>query len=159
MLSDNIYSTDLYADDTKIYDMQNDLETLQWNLQHSLLSLQIWCKRNGMLLNTYKTKLMLITTRQKRVRLDENLFTISHNDVILQLTTADKILGVNIEQNLLWNNHFQCVRRKVSSYIWLLSKVKSYLSTEYRRLSYNAYIQPHLDYCNTIWGNSSYYNL
>ena len=23
---------------------------------------------------------------------------------------------------------------------------------------YNAYIQPHLDYCNTIWGNSSNYN-
>ena len=65
MLSDKIYSTDLYADDTRIYDMQDDLETLQRNLQHSLLSLQIWCKRNGMLLNTDKTKLMLITTRQK----------------------------------------------------------------------------------------------
>ena len=65
MLSDNIYSTDLYAHDTKIYDMQDDLETLQRNLQHSLVSLQIWCKRNGMLLNTDKTKLMLITARQK----------------------------------------------------------------------------------------------
>ena len=139
--------------------MQDDLETLQRNLQHSLLSLQIWCKRNGMLLNTDKTKLMLITTRQKRVRLDENLFTLIYNDVILQLTTGDKILGVNIEQNLLWNNHFQSVSRKVSSYIWLLSKIKSYLNTEHRRLFYNAYIQPHLDYCNTIWGNPSDYNV
>ena len=132
MSSDNIYSTDLYADGTTIYDIQDDLETLQRNLQHSLLSLQIWCERNGMLLNTDKTKLMLITTRQKRVRLDENLFTLTYNDVILQLTTGDKILGVNIEQNLLWNNHFQCISRKVSSYIWLLSKIKSYLSTEHR---------------------------
>ena len=107
----------------------------------------------------YKTKLMLITTRQKRVRLDENLFTLTYNDVILQLTTGDKILGVNIEQNLLRNYHFQCVSRKVSSYIWLLSKIKSYLRTEYRRLFYNAYIQPHLDYCNTIWRNSSNYNI
>ena len=32
MLSDNIYSTDLYADDTTLYDMQDDLETLQRNL-------------------------------------------------------------------------------------------------------------------------------
>ena len=91
MLSDNIYSTDLYADDSTIYDMQDDLETLQRNLQHSLLSLQIWCKRNGMLLNTDKTKLMLITTKQKRVRLDENLFTLTYNDVILQQVT--KYLG------------------------------------------------------------------
>ena len=157
MLSDNIFSTDLYADDTTIYDMQDDLETLQRNLQHSLLSLQIWCKRNGMLLNTDKTKLMLITTRQKRVRLDENLFTLTYNDVIVQLTRRDKILEVNIEQNLLWNNHFQRVSRKVSFYIWLLSKIKSYLSTEHRCL--DAYIQPHLDYCNTIWGNYSNYNV
>ena len=101
-----------------IYDMQDHLETLQWNLQHSLVSLQVWCKRNGMLLNTDKTKLMLSTTRQKRVRLDENLFTLTYmyNDIILQLTTGDKILGMNAEQNLLWNNHFQCVSRKVSSY-------------------------------------------
>ena len=71
-----------------------------------------------MLLNTNKTKLMLIITGQKRVRLDENL-----KDVILQLTTDDKILAVNIQQNLLWNNHFQCGIKKVSSYIWLLSKI------------------------------------
>ena len=157
MLSDNIISTDLYADDTTIYDMQDDLETLQRNLQHSLLSLQIWCKRNGMLLNTDKTKHLLITTRQKRVRLDENLFTLTYNDVIVQLTRGDKILGVNIEQNLLWNNYFQRVSRKVSFYIWLLPKIKSYLRTEHRCL--DAYIQPHLDYCNTTWGNSSNYNV
>ena len=139
--------------------MQDDLETLQQNPQQSLVSLQIGCKRNGMLLNTDKTKLMLITTRRKRVRLDENLFTLTYNNVILQLTTGDKILGVNTEQNLQWNNHFQCVSRKVSSYIWLLSKIKSNLSTEHRRLSYNAYMSPHLDYCNTISGNSSDYNV
>ena len=53
-----------------------------------------------------ETRIMLITTRQKkRVRLDENLFTLTYNDVILQLTKGDKILGVSIEQNLLWNNH------------------------------------------------------
>ena len=82
MLSDNIYSTDLYADGPSIYDMQDELETLQRNLQHSLLSFQIWCKRNGMLLNTDKTKLMFITTSQKRVGLDKNLFTLTYNDVI-----------------------------------------------------------------------------
>ena len=114
--------------------MQDDLEILQRNLQHSLISLQIWCKRNVMLLHTDKTKIMLITTSQKRVRLDENLFTLTYNDVILQLTTTDKILGMNIKQNLIWNNHFQRVSRKVSSYIWLLLKIKSYLSTEHRRL-------------------------
>ena len=45
MLSDNMYSVDLYADDTTIYDLQVDLKTQQRNLQQSLVSLQISCKK------------------------------------------------------------------------------------------------------------------
>ena len=54
VLSEKVHSIDLYADDTTIYDMQSDLETLQSNLQHSLLKLQKWCKQNDMLLNAEK---------------------------------------------------------------------------------------------------------
>lgn len=106
-----------------------------------------------------KTKVMLITTRQKRLRLHEDLLNLTYNDINLQLTTGDKILGVNVDQNLQWTNHFQYVCKKISSYIWLLSKIKSYLSMEHRSLFYKAYIQPHFNYCNTIWGNSSSYNV
>ena len=103
---------------------------------------------------------MLITTRQKRVRLNENLFCLTHNDIDLQLTTGEgKILGVNINQNLQWNNHFQYVCNKVSSFIWLLSKIKSYISIEHRSTFYNGYIQPHFNYCNIIWGSFSNYNI
>ena len=54
VLSEKVHSIDLYADDTTIYDMQSDLETLQSNLQYSLIKLQKWCKQNGILLNAEK---------------------------------------------------------------------------------------------------------
>ena len=66
VFSDTISSTDLYADNTTVYDAQVDLNILETYLQTSLLALHNWWKQNGMLLNTEKTKLMLITTRQKR---------------------------------------------------------------------------------------------
>ena len=72
VLSNKISAVDLYADDTTIYDIQPDLETLRSNLQKSLLILHRWCRQNGMLLNTSKTKVMLISTRQKKLRLDTN---------------------------------------------------------------------------------------
>ena len=133
-LSQKIFATDLYVDDTTFYDIQPDLETLRSNLQESLIILQRWCRQNGMLLNTGKTKVMLITTRQRRIRLDASLLSLSYNKIDLQLTTGDKILGVYIEENFQWNNHFQHVCKKVSSYIWLLSKKKSYLSLELRTI-------------------------
>ena len=58
VLSEKVHSIDLYADDTTIYDMQSDLETLQSNLQYSLIKLQKLCKQNDMLLNAEKTKVM-----------------------------------------------------------------------------------------------------
>ena len=159
VLSEKVHSIDLYADDTTIYDMQSDLETLQYNLQHSLIKLYKWCKQNGMLLNAEKKIIMLINTRQKHIRLHEDLFNLTYNDINLQLTTGDKILGVNIDQNLHWANHFQYVCKKISSYIWLLSKIHSYLTMEHRSLFYKAYSQPHFNYCNIVWGNSSNYNV
>ena len=46
------------------------------------------------------------------------------------MTHADKILGVHVDDNLMWNNHFQHVSKKISTYLWLLSKIRFYLSVE-----------------------------
>ena len=158
-LSEYAFSIDLYADDTTIYDIQNDLDTLVKNLQRALDYLKDWCRQNGMILNTQKTKVMLLSTRQKRLHIDESIFVLNYNNTQLQVTTCDKILGINIEQNMQWNDHFQVVCKKMSSYIWLLSRISSYLNSEYRLMFYKAYIVPHLNYCNIIWGNSSNTNV
>ena len=96
VLSRKISSIDLYADDTTIYDVQTDLGTPRPSLQESLLILQRWRRQNGMLLNIGKTKVMLISTRHKRIRLDTSLLSLSYNEIDLQVITGDKILGVYI---------------------------------------------------------------
>ena len=60
-----------------------------------------------MILNTQKTKVMLLATRQKRLHIDESIFVLNYDNTQLQVTTGDKILRINIEQNLQWNDHFQ----------------------------------------------------
>ena len=67
-LSDTVSTTDLYADDTTIYDCQTDLFAPYSNLQAAFKSLKkwCWCRQNRMLLKTEKTKIMLITARQKQ---------------------------------------------------------------------------------------------
>ena len=57
----NNVSADLYADDTTLYDVQNSVEMIEHNLQTGLNQLHIWCKSKGMVLNSAKTKVMLIT--------------------------------------------------------------------------------------------------
>ncbi len=119
-LSGSVSGTDLYADDTTIYDVQSDANEVEHNLQTALHKLKQWCDTNGMLLNTSKTKVMLITTRQRRAILADNAINLAYNDINLEVTTGDKILGLKINENLMWNDHFNFVSKKVSSYLWLL---------------------------------------
>ena len=62
--------TDLYADDTTLYYIGKSQACIEEQLQTAMLKLSQWCKENGMLINTTKTKVMLITTPQKPVYLN-----------------------------------------------------------------------------------------
>ena len=53
-LSDTVSSTDLYADDTTIYDAQYDLDELKKNLQKSLKALHIDARKNESFLTLIK---------------------------------------------------------------------------------------------------------
>ena len=112
VLSDKVSATDPYADDTTIYDAQTDFHILKSNLQDALISLHEWCKQNGMLLNKEKTKIRIITTWQKRLHIDESILSLSCNDVYLEITTGDKILGINIDAKLMWSDHFHFAVRR-----------------------------------------------
>ena len=72
-IEDPIRSVDLYVDDTTLYDIGLDKDTLENNVQHSLNLLKIWFLENGMIINIDKTKLMLISSRQKRKCLKDNI--------------------------------------------------------------------------------------
>ena len=125
--------------------------------QMALQKLSVWCNIKGMLLNTEKTKVMLITTSQKRLHLHNSILNLTFNNDSLKNIDNDKVLGVYIDNNLTWSIHTQFIAKKISSNLWLLSRLKDYLSLEHRVQFYKTYIQPHIDYCSTVWGwNSSF---
>ena len=44
--------------------------------------------------------------------MSDNTLTITYNNLDLKLTHGEKVLGVNIDENLVWNSHFQLVVKK-----------------------------------------------
>ena len=66
-----------------------------------------------------------------------------------------------MDDNLMWNNHFQHVSKKISSYLWLLSKIKSFImqscsikdrSTDRIKLIYRPYKADGVNKSNIIRG-------
>ena len=154
LYTNNVF-TDLYADDTTVYDIQDSMEQIESNLQLALNGLQIWCKSNGMILNSSKTKVMFVTTNQKRKRLNRQNLDLNFQNEPLNMISSDKILGVFVDNNLTWTDHTKYLTKKIASSIWLLSKIKKFLSQDHRVQFYKSYIQPHIDFCNIVWGSSS----
>ena len=99
LYTDNVF-TDLYADDTTIYQISNSQHFIEQDLQMALQKLSVWCKLNGMLLNTEKTKVMLITTSQKRPYLHNSILNLTFNNDSLKNIDNDKVLGIYIDNNL-----------------------------------------------------------
>ena len=108
-----------------------------------------------MVLNTSKTKSMLITTHQKLSRLPKTTLNCKIGQTALDSVSEECLLGVVVDQHLNWKSNTNSIYKKVNSRIALLRRIKCYLPLSTRRTYYNAYILPHLDYCCSAWGTSA----
>ena len=133
LYTENVF-TDLYADDTTIYQISNSQHFTEQNLQAALEKLSLWCKHNGMLLNTDKTKVMLNTTSRKRLRLHDYALNLTYNSDILKNVNNDKVHRVLIDNNLTWSIHMQSIAKK--NFFKFVASMKTE-SFSHLRIEYN----------------------
>ena len=103
-----------------------------------------------MLISSAKTKSMLITTRQKHQNKPQSLHLTLGCDSI-ERVSKHKILGVIVDEKLSWEPHIDKLCKTLSRNIFLLSKLKHLIRSEYCKLFFNAHIKSHFEYASTIW--------
>ena len=144
--------TDIFADDTTIHAKAPSAHIVNDSLNQDLSVIKHWCDKNCMKLSTEKCKAMLIGSSYK-LRTEKPHMNIKIDENPIQVSDNEKLLGVNIDSSLKWNYQVDTVLKKVNSLLYLLSRIKLFLPVETRKLFYNAYILPHLEYCCSVWGN------
>ena len=149
---------DIFADDATLHNSSKDVGNINNDLQVDVNNVLQWCKQNNMVLNENKTKGLLIGTSQRLSRCQSNLEIIVNNHKI-ECSEYEKLLGIQIDKSLSFVKHIDYVCKNLTSKISLLCKIKQYLPLETRKLYYNAYILPVMDYCLTVWGSTSKYQL
>ena len=147
---------DMYADDSTLHAAAKTVEELEDILNQDLAHVKQWCKQNRMVANIDKTKAMIITTYQKAAKLPRCTLNVLYDNVPLENVDNEKLLGVIVDKHLTWKHHVDKTCKSISKSIALLRRIKKYLPHQTRLTYYKAYIQPHLDYCNTVWGLSTH---
>ena len=58
---------------------------------------------------------MLVTTNQRRKRLDHDSLDLKYNNEDLNMISNDKLLGVFVDNNLTWSEHIKHLTQKIAS--------------------------------------------
>ena len=97
-----------------------------------------------------KCNTLIISSKKQPLTLNVNI-----NGTIIPNLSTTKILGVNFDNAMSWDEHVKAIRNKITKNLYLLQQIKSFLPVKARELFVNSYILTHIDYCCVIWGNCS----
>ena len=140
----------LFADDTTLSIRHSNLNQLILICNRELELFHDWSVSNRLSINLGKTKCMIITTKH----LPDYINDITLNNIAISIVNEHRFLGIQIDQNLKFNNHIDHICKKVSKSIGILFKIRDYLPLKTLIMLYYSFIYPYLSYCIVAWGSS-----
>ena len=108
-----------------------------------------------MVINTSKTKSMLVTSRRLDKKLEDKTSTLQVLNNSIEQVTSEKLLGVRNDNNLTFDYHIDELSKKVAQRIGVLKSIKRDLPIKERKLFYNSMIKSIMLYGSMVWGSCS----
>ena len=97
-------------------------------------------KNDHIAINVTKSKIMFVTSKHNHSIIPQDFPGISDKDSHISVSNSEKLLSVTIDNTLSWSTEVDSVINKCNTYLYCLSRIKSFLYVENRKLFYNAYI-------------------
>ena len=98
----NLYDLILFADDSNLFFLHNDIQTLTHTINSEMLGLSDWFKASKLALNVKKSNYVIFKPRQKREEFDLNIEINGHKMIHLKEVT---FFGAILDENLSWKPH------------------------------------------------------
>ena len=145
----------MYANDTSLSYKSKVLTLLIEAVNDDLRNLETWLKGNKISLNVTKIHSMLICSKSQHrsIKNSDEIFGLKIRDKSLDIVEKTKYLGVQID--LDWMEHIKYVASKVSRAIGFLIHAKSLVPSTTLINLYKYIVEPHFQYCCSVWGRCS----
>ena len=149
----NIYIADLFwfsdsnlanfADDNTPYALESDIELVVPKVENDSKNLFEWFEMNMFKSNPAKSHLILSSN-------DTTKKTMMHG-IMIQNETRVELLGVTIDNALLFDSHVTNLCKKASNKLHALARISSYMDLNKRKSLMNAFFVSQFSYCPLIW--------
>ena len=148
-----------YVDDCKLYLSFSpaELPASILALNEDLTRISQWCCKNSLLINPDKTKVLTIGVPQLLKKLA--LFSITLFDKEITPVPVVKDLGVFLDTCLSYNEHITETASKCLFKLYQINRIKHLLDRKTLLLVINSFVFNKLQYCSTVWSNTSSSNI
>ena len=150
----NIYLSDLflfcensdianYADDNSPFTCKADVTSVIAQLEYDSKILLQWVKNNGLKANPDKFHLILNVT--------DNLQCVQIDNFKISNSKCEKLLGINIDNKLTFDDHVAGLCRKAAQKLHALSRISHFMTFKQRQIIMKSFIHSQFGYCPLVW--------
>ena len=137
----------LYADDTAVVFVGDDLEELVRHVNNKLRRISDWCKFNKLALNPTKSEFMLITNRKI-----ENIPKLYIDQDEIKRVDTVKYLGCFIDDKLKFHVQINHIEAKLSRYCGVSYRLKQHFNRDTALKYYYSCVYGTIRYCLANYG-------
>ena len=132
-----------YADDNSPFAVAPTIPRVLSNLEAESVSLLNWIRNNGLKANPEKFHLLL--------SVPDETHTIKVGDHEITNLTSQKLLGIEIDNKMTFDNHVSNICLKASQKVHALSHVSNSMTLCQRKIIMKSFILSQFGYCPLVW--------
>ena len=137
-----------FADDNSMYAAEDDIFSLLKRLRKETSDVLTWFKVNEMKSNGDKCHLIVPETKNKPYTSKSFIYM---GNEFLESEDSVKLLGVQIDQNLNFEEHINKMLKKGNQKLHALMRISPFLDKDKLRLMMKTFIESQFNYCPLIW--------
>ena len=145
----SIVKSILFADDTNLFLVGDDLKEVCETMSFELDKLSRWFQAKKLSLNVSKTNFMIFSNKKCN---DNHMISINGMDITRVFVT--KFLGVHLDFQFNWSKHISVITNKIAKNVSVMYRVRHLLTNTTLYNLYCTLILPYLNYCCEAWGNT-----
>ena len=150
------FFTLLFADDTTFQLSGPDIDFLFERANAELQKASVWFNSNKLTLNVKKTKFMLFSEKNQKIKLKDKKLYIGQQTIEQVGSNCKeryfKFVGHVIDDQLTWEGHIEHISKKLASSNFALNSTKNFIPLKIRKNVYYSLFDSHLNYANLLWG-------
>ena len=131
-----------YADDTTIYTVKENKESVINTLEASSLLLFTWFNNNFMKANSDKSHILLSCSEPSTALIDGSS---------IESNTKEILLGITIDRDLKFDEHVNNLCKKACQKLNALVRLAPFMNVDKKRMIMKAFTESPFGYCPLVW--------